>query len=749
MLKEARRLYDLGFAIHWLMPKSKRPILKKWTTGPRHTWAALEKSYKPGFNIGVRLGKASSLGNGYLAVVDCDVKSESLKHRGEMKAKLAELGLGITPTVISGRGNGSKHLYIRTAKPLAPRRYSQSPDKVKVLMPSVPPTKFELGELSEKDIKWGWRLRPAWEISLMGEGNQVVLPPSIHPDSGKAYKWGFYAVDKGTELVEFKDAGGGDATKIKREALQDWTPEVVDLISSTLPDEIIAQIRTGDGVEDRSAALYGVTIAMIKAGFTEHQILSVLTDNKNFLGMVGYDHAKTSSRKRAAEWVHNFTLKKGKKKASCRDDFEIEENYEVPEPSEKKRVVADSLLEVDDWRKLLERNQQDGRPKTTLKNLILIFKNLANSEAFVAHDEFAIEDKWLKVMPWGNRVDTPISDNDCRRIKNYLSAHFRMEPGIDKILEALLIFADENRFHPVREYISALRWDGVERCEEWLTTYLGATGPKEYLRAVGLKTLVAMVARVYEPGIKHDHVTILEGNQGAGKSTTARILSAPWFSDSFLNVNDKDSVMNMHGVWVNELGELSAMNRSEVNTLKEFVSRQVDKIRPPYGRLSVKFPRQNIFIGTTNNRDYLKDKTGNRRFWPIKIRRLKWKKLEADRDQLLAEAYAWYKLGEPLYMDKAQSALARVEQDLRMEHDELQDALADFLVDKNCPLKKEFTFFELLEDGPSAFRGLRNDRQCQMRVGSILRSLGYDNESKWSEKVGKNVRKWRLTTSQK
>lgn len=742
MLKDAKTLHDEGWAIHWLMPKSKRPLLKNWTTGPRHDWEFLKRTYAPGYNMGVRLGKASALPGGFfLGVIDCDVKSTDPNDLTAMETHLDKLISARGVTVISGRGNGSKHIYVKSNQPLKPRRVSQSPHKVKVKMPSSPASKADLATLGEADVKAGYRMRAAWEISIMGEGQQVVLPPSIHPDSGKPYVWEW--VNGKKEIPIFEDTGASDAQILKKEKLQDWTPVEVDLINSSLSDDIYEQITQGTGVEDRSAALFGVSIAMNRAGFNTQEILSILTDQNYFLGEVAYDHAKTTSRRRAAEWVMNFTVKKAESKADATDDFEmVDADAEAVEVSSDVREINESLLEVDDWRTLIERNKQDGRPLNNLKNLLLIFDNLAEGEPFVAKDEFSVENQWIKEMPWGVTIGNPIDEDDCRRIKEFLTRQYRMEPAVEKILEALLIRADKSRFHPVREFVLGLEWDGVERAETWLKTYLGAEGPDEYLRAVGLKTLVAMIARVFEPGCKHDHVLILEGNQGAGKSTTARILSAPWFSDSYLNVNDKDSVMNMHGVWVNELGELSAMNRSEVNTLKEFVSRQVDKIRPPYGRLSVKYPRQNIFIGTTNNRDYLKDKTGNRRFWPVKIKKLKWKMLKADRDQLLAEAYAWWKMGEPLYLDtKEQDRLARIEQDLRLEHDELQDALADFLNDPRSIIGKEFSFFELLENGPAALGGLRNDRATQMRIGNILRSLGYDNEVQWVN--GKCTRKWR------
>lgn len=746
MLNEAERLWRAGWGLLWLKPKSKAPVMAKWTSGERQDWTTLKKSYRKNSNMGVRLGKASVIKNGFLAVIDCDVKSTDPEHLKEMKAELKFLKIPLdTLQVISGRGNGSSHYYIKTPAPVSPKRLAQSSEKVKVMMPSISPSRVEKEQLSLEELKQGWRLRPAWEISLMGEGQQVVLPPSIHPDSGQPYKW----KNKGTAILTYFIEGNIDE-KQQKETIQDFNAVPYDLYTSTLSDAIIEQITEGaDDIADRSAALYGAAIAMRKCGFNQAQILSCLTDRENYLGRVGFDHAGTSSRTKAAEWVLNFTLKKAGKVASSRDDFEIidTEAVEVVDKKQAKATVAE-LLTTDgsDWKTRLERSysgQNKGAPKTSLKNLLLIFSNVGGPEPLLGFNEFAVEDVWLRPAPWGDFEGQTLSDAHCRTVKEYLATKFRMEPDVNKILEALLILSNKTSFHPVRDYILELKWDRVPRVRQWLYKYLGAQGPKDYIEAVGAKTLIAMIARIFEPGVKYDHVLILEGDQGAGKSSAARILSDPWFSDALLNVTDKDSVMNMQGVWVNELGELSAMSRSEVNAIKEFVVRQVDKIRPPYGRLSVKYPRQSVFIGTTNNKDYLKDQTGNRRFWPVKIDKLDRRKLKADRDQLIAEAYVmWLGNEENLWLNVEESRLAKMEQGLRMEHDELQDAIHSHLVDHPELSKKGFTFFDLIES-VDVMRGMRADRSTQMRVAGILRKLGFDNPLVREKGQEKAIRKWR------
>lgn len=740
MLEKLKPFYDAGFALHWCVSKSKRPVNAAWTKGPRLSWEDFAGSYKAGLNVGVRLGTASKLEGGrYLGVIDCDVKSTDPKHLIEMQDRLGELGIIKTLTCMSGRGNGSRHLYISSEKPLTPRRISQSSEKVKVSMPSVKATPHELKTLTKKEISQGLRLRPAWEISLMGEGQQVVMPPSIHPDSGKEYYW----VNPKDTVCAYDPEDNAESKALDKKDLSDFKAVPVELFMFNIPESMVAQIVEGEGVEDRSAALFGASIALKRAGLSEDEILSVLTEPSYYLGAVAYDHTGSKSRARAAEWVLNFTLRKASDVE--RDEFEVvtEDDLKKPVDLEKAGAAVQELLDPGDWRNTLERNQQDGKPRNSLKNLLIIFNELAEGEPFIQRDDFAFEDKWLKEMPWGDYTGGALTDGHCRAIKVYLSEHFRMEPDVSRILEALLYCSESNHYHPVKDYLDTLTWDGKPRAEDWLINYLGAHGsPKEYLRAVGLKTLVAMVARVMEPGIKFDHVLILEGNQGAGKSSAARILSDPWFSDCFLNINDKDAVMNMHGVWVNELGELNAMSKGEVNAIKDFVTRQSDKIRPPYGKLSMKFPRQNIFIGTTNNKDYLKDSTGNRRFWPVAIRDLDREGLTRDRDQLLAEAVSWYIVGEKLYLNAEQSRLATHEQGLRLEFDELESELSTFLDSEDCPLRDGFTFYELIEKGPKALEGTRTDRAAQMRIARILKNLDFENSLKWEKGVKKQVRKW-------
>ena len=248
--------------------------------------------------------------------------------------------------------------------------------------------------------------------------------------------------------------------------------------------------------------------------------------------------------------------------------------------------------------------------------------------------------------------------------------------------QAVHAVALEHAFHPIREYLDSLTWDGVKRIDDWFTLYLGAD-LSDYLRAVGAKFLIGGVARIYRPGVKNDTCPILEGPQGALKSTALRTLAgADFFTDDIAELGSKDSVMQTRGVWIIELGELDAMTRGEVSRAKAFMSRQVDRIRPPYGRRVVEAPRECVFAGTVNKDTYLKDETGGRRFWPVKCGVIKIAELERDRDQLWAEARERFRAGDTWWLDNqglTESAAEEVE--ARYEGDPWDPLISEWVRD--------------------------------------------------------------------
>jgi hypothetical protein len=292
MLKEQKHLYELGYAIHLLRPRSKSPIKSGWTKGPRAERAEIAASYREGMNIGVRLGAASKINTHYLAVVDCDVKSEDPKHRREMedrlKLLLPELDLETNPHVHSGRGNGSAHHHVLTTSPCTPALLARSNDRVKVKILGSKPSKIDEQLLTPEERANGIRTRNAWEISLMGEGQQVVLPPSVHPDTHKTYEWMVEVKPDGSNFTILNE---NPEVKKARTALN-TTPNYNDKITildsvdiSRLKPEIQDKI-LNSAKGSRSEDALSIAFHMRVEGYTEDEVLTVLTDISYGIGEV-------------------------------------------------------------------------------------------------------------------------------------------------------------------------------------------------------------------------------------------------------------------------------------------------------------------------------------------------------------------------------------------------------------------------------------------------------------------------------
>jgi predicted P-loop ATPase len=281
----------------------------------------------------------------------------------------------------------------------------------------------------------------------------------------------------------------------------------------------------------------------------------------------------------------------------------------------------------------------------------------------------------------------------------------------------------ENGFHPIREYLNDLKWDGTLRVEKWLSQYLGAEH-NEYSRHIGRMVLISMIARVLEPGCKVDNSLVLEAPQGAGKSTVAKILAGgdTHFSDSLCDdLSSKDAMHHLAGKWIVEMAELSQFNKSDQTALKKFLTKTHDKFRPAYGRKEVSRARQCIFIGTTNEHKYLKDSTGNRRYWPIKCGHINLDLLRAYRDQLLAEALILYRADDSWFPTREFEAKYMVpEQDARYDRDVWFEQVEKWLEGIDHPM----TVLEILTNCLGLHLDSANNAHGKRIVG-ILQALGW------------------------
>ena len=263
-----------------------------------------------------------------------------------------------------------------------------------------------------------------------------------------------------------------------------------------------------------------------------------------------------------------------------------------------------------------------------------------------------------------------INDRACLQLRDMINKAFGFDPGKDMTRDAVEQLCNQNTIDPVCEYLDELIWDGNSRIEDWLIRLAGADDTP-FVRAVGTITFIAAVRRARSPGVKFDTITVLEGVQGSGKSTLLKILaSEEFFSDQDILVLDYKAQMEaLEGIWIFELCELAGIRYADVNKLKAFVSRATDRARPAYGRYTEARKRRGILIGTTNDDEYLKDETGNRRFWPIRTGRIDLDAIARERDQLWAEAAAREAKGESIVLPSELWITAQIEQQKRVEAD--------------------------------------------------------------------------------
>jgi predicted P-loop ATPase len=308
--------------------------------------------------------------------------------------------------------------------------------------------------------------------------------------------------------------------------------------------------------------------------------------------------------------------------------------------------------------------------------------------------------------------------------------------GKSTVQDAVDLIASENGFHPVREYLDSLAWDGIQRVRGWLGRYLGVEGDK-YPDEIGQLFLVALVARIYQPGCQADYVLVLEGPQGAMKSSACRVLAGRWFSDSLPDLTHADPVrlsMHLRGKWLIEIAELASFNASETEIIKAFATRTHETYTPKYGRNEVTEPRQCILIASTNQPSYLHDETGARRFWPVRVGNILIDGLRADRDQLFAEAVHLFRNGARWWPQRDfEVAHIAPEQAARYEEDAWEGAIQDWLAHQD---RNSFTITEVAK-GAISMELERLGTREQRRIRKVLIQLG------WSQASGRAFgRKW-------
>jgi putative DNA primase/helicase len=302
-------------------------------------------------------------------------------------------------------------------------------------------------------------------------------------------------------------------------------------------------------------------------------------------------------------------------------------------------------------------------------------RDLVRFNEFKSIVEFARSPSWRCAQAGDTWMDQ--DDLDVQEWLQHANVDVRFRGTISDCIERV---SRQAMFHPVRDYLSSLKWDGQPRLASVLQDYFSATGSAEYLTAIGTKFFISAIARICKPGCQVDHVLVIEGAQGTGKTSSTRILGGRWVTDGLPNLHDKDAAIYLQGVWICELPELTAIRRTtDLESTKAFLSRTTDRIRPPYGRRTIELPRQCVFIATTNEAQYLRDATGNRRFWPVSCGQIDLVSLERDRSQLWAEAHARFQRGDLWHLSVDESKLAQHQQDARVYVSEMDQTVGGYL----------------------------------------------------------------------
>lgn len=387
--------------------------------------------------------------------------------------------------------------------------------------------------------------------------------------------------------------------------------------------------------------------------------------------------------------------------------------------------------ETDDmqWALKLEKNENTGAYEKTLNNIILIIENDSHLKGKIKMNDFTGYAEIDGIMPWDK--DAPENrvwqDSDTDGLQWYLEYVYGIKMGNDKVFRALSVFYRRVAYDPIVEYLDGLAWDNTERLDTLFVDYLGAAD-NEYTREVTRKMFVGAVARAYEPGSKFDNMLILSGRQGIGKSTILRKVGFDrWFTDGIKTFEGKELCEVIQGKWIVEISELEALNKSEVGSVKQILSQTSDRYRAAYGRIVQEHPRRCVFFGTSNNSDYLRDRTGNRRFWPVDTEIVPIKKsvftdlTDEEINQIWAEAKVRYTQNEPLYLSKETEQLAKQVQSDHREVSVKEGLIRDFL-DKRVPrdwncwdLAKRRDFWSEIVTVPED-KLVERDRVCALEI---------------------------------
>ena len=409
-----------------------------------------------------------------------------------------------------------------------------------------------------------------------------------------------------------------------------------------------------------------------------------------------------------------------------------------PEEPKKKSKAAERAAEAREqayaasWHGQFMENGK-GKKLSNAANIDLVLRNDPSWRHILRENALSGVVEKASPPPYAGASKGDWSDVDDTEAAIWIARNYGFSPPSRNVMEVVNAIARKNTYNPVHDYLESLKWDGAERLRSMLPAYFG-TEANAYTELVGVLWMTAAVVRIYRPGAKVDSVLILEGPQGIKKSSSLKMLAGDWFMDTPIKIGHKETYETMRGMWIVELAELDSLNRAEASAAKAFFSSSEDRYRESYGRRAQTIKRHCVFAGTVNHRQYLRDSTENRRYWPVWCSRVDLDELKADRDQLWAEAVHRLKSNERWWPEGEEVELFRVEQEKRYIGDAYENIIEEWL---RKELAQKATMPQLL-GGALQLDKAKWTHAEQWRVGSVMAKL------KWERRRigGRNDREW-------
>lgn len=717
-----------GISIVPLPPKTKRPLADDWG---KHVITDPDAAHKyftdrPDWNMGAALGPSRLCS---FDVDDIDATRSIFAEFGWDLDKLRDS----YPT-IQGRPDGFRVMF-------------RVPDGMQLPYHALSWPKKDGGTGREVIFE----IRAAHE-----QQRQDVLPPSIHPDTGKPYIWltrpdGVFPEPPDFLLQVWKN---WDALKPQFQAVCPWAPKQAPkpLRQPSVPREGASVIETFNAANSIEAMLaeHGYK-QQGKRWLSPHSGtglpgVNIMDGNKCWIHHASDPLCSDESGQPVGpfdllvHYQHGGDVRKAVRQAAEAMGMERKPqppariaNVVDPETGEIVQAIAPPAGTMSRYQAMqdfgLDKDSK-GVPFTSLSNISRVLTHCDDFAGKIWVDEFLCR----ICTVWGGTEVREWSDVDDIKLQAYLQDWLGM-PKLAKstVADAVIMVANSDRRNEAKAYIEGLKWDGIERLPFFFHDCFGVE-ESEYTKAAGNNFWLSMVARVVRPGCKVDTMIVLEGVQGAGKSKALSIIAGKWFAEAHESPSSKDFYLNLQGKMLIEIGEMDAFNRSEVTKVKQVITCQTDRFRAPYERHSTDQPRRCVFAGTTNRDDWNKDETGARRFWPVYCTDVRHDILADNRDQFFAEALAKLQAGGT-WWEMPEDETKR-EQENRRDADELEYALSDWLIGKS-----ETTVYAVMKDLLKTPLD-QQDRALQMRVAKALRGLKWTKPTSPAFRNGKLVRVW-------